>query len=143
MKKADMTQVTRPLSDQQAHSIALSIRGAEFEPSAVDWNLVQELTAPVLAITDVPRTAKSRATAGAVAVIRKGGGSMHWRGQLVNPETVAAIFDVFSDGKHRKGCPGSPDGRHQWAAAETNPTGTSSVRIPPKNRRCQRCGLQG
>jgi hypothetical protein len=138
-----MTQITRPLSNRQSHEIAVSIRGAEFAPSAVDWTLVQEITAPVLAISDVPTTAKSRAAAGAVAVIRKADGSMHWRGQPINPETLAAIFDVFSDGKHRKGCPGSPDGHHEWAAAETNPTSTSPIRIPLKNRRCQRCGLQG
>jgi hypothetical protein len=104
---------------------------------------VNGITGPVLAIADVPRTAKARAAAGAVAVIRKDGEGMYWRGQPVNPETVAAIFDVLSDGKYRSGCPDSPDGHHDWAAGETNPTGTSPVRIPLKNRRCQRCGLQG
>ena len=131
------------VSDQQAHEIAVSIRGSDFAPGSVDWDVVHGITAPVLAIADVPRTAKSRAAAGAVAVIRKDGEGMYWRGQRVNPETVAAIFDVLSDGRYRNGCSDSPNGHHDWAAAETNPTGNSPVRIPLKNRRCQRCGLQG
>ena len=132
-----------PLTDQEAHAIAVSIRGTEFAPEAVDRKLVQGITEPLLAIVDVPRTARARAAAGAVALIRKGGPDMLWRGLRVNPETMAAIFDVLSDGKYRHGCPDSPDGHHEWAGAEVNPTGSSPVRIPLKNRRCQRCGLQG
>jgi len=132
-----------PLTDQQAHEIAVSIRGTEFSQGAVDWDLVEGIAAPLLAIADVPRMAKARGAAGIVALIRRDVEGMLWRGRRVNPETMAAIFDVLSDARYRDGCPDSPDGRHAWAAAETNPTGTTPVRIPLKNRRCQRCGLQG
>jgi hypothetical protein len=138
-----MMPTSLPLTDQEAHEIAMSIRGTEFPPEPVDRKLLQGITEPLLAIADVPRAAKARAAAGAVAIIRKGGDDMLWRGQRVNPETMAAIFDVLSDGKYRTGCPDSPDRYHIWAAADINPTGSSPVRIPLKNRRCQRCGLQG
>jgi hypothetical protein len=132
-----------PLTDEQAHDLGASVRAGEFVHAAVDWTAVTGITEPLLAMTDIPRSAKPRAAAAAVALIRRDASGVSWRGQGVNIETLAAIFDVLSDGQHRGGCPGSDGGYHEWAAAEVNPTGTTPVRIPLKNRRCQRCGLQG
>jgi hypothetical protein len=137
-----MRQVGPPLTDEQAHELAVSIRAGEFAPGVVDWKTVDGIIEPLLAIADVPPTAKAKAAAAAVALMRRQGDALAWRGQQVNPETMAAIFDRLSEGKRRGGCPGSPDGHHAWAASEINPTGTTPVRIPLKNRRCQRCGLQ-
>jgi hypothetical protein len=131
------------LTDEQAHAMGVSIRAQEFVPGAVDWQSVTGITEPLLAIADVPRSAKAKAAAATVALIRRDDNAVSWRGQRVNLETLAAIFDVLSEGKHRNGCPGSPAGYHEWAPAEVNPTGTTPVRIPMRNRRCQRCGLQG
>src|SRR5689334_21072687 len=99
-----MVQVHPPLTDQQAHAIAVSIRGTEFPQGAVDWDLAQGITVPLLAIADIPRMAKARGAAGVVALIRRDAEGMQWRGQRVNPETMAAIFDELSDGKYRHGC---------------------------------------
>jgi hypothetical protein len=123
--------------------MGVSVRAAEFAHGIVDWTAVTGITEPLLAIADVPKSAKPRAAAAAVALIRRDAGGVSWRGQRVNLETLAAIFDVLSDGKFRDGCAGSPGGYHEWAPEEVNPTGTTRVRIPLKNRRCQRCGLQG
>lgn len=131
------------LTDEQAHETAVSIRAGEFVPGVVDWKTVNGITEPLLAIADVPRTAKAKAAAAAVALIRREENGLSWRGQRVNLETLAAIFDLLSEGKRRGGCPGSPNDQHEWAASEMNPTGTTPIRIPLKNRRCQRCGLQG
>jgi len=138
-----MTQTRPPLTDEQAHEMGVSVRAGEFVRGIVDWTAVTGITEPLLAIADVPRSAKPRAAAAAVALIRRDASGVSWRGQRVNIETLAAIFDVLSDAKHRGGCPGSDGGYHEWAPAEVNPTGTTPVRIPMKNRRCQRCGLQG
>jgi hypothetical protein len=123
--------------------MAVCIRAQESAPGSVDWNTVHAITAPLLAVTDVPRTARAKAAAAAVALIRRDERHLVWRGSPVNLETMVAIFDVLSDGKHRGGCPGSSNGNHEWAPSETNPVGTTPIRIPMKNRRCQRCGLQG
>lgn len=138
-----MADVARPLTDLQAHEIAVSICGAAFAPGVIDWEAVRAITESLFAIQDVPRSATARAAAASVALMRRDAQGLSWRGAVVNRETMAAIFDVLSDGKHRGGCPASPDGRHEWAASELNPTGSTPVRIPLKNRRCQRCGLQG
>jgi hypothetical protein len=138
-----MAQPRPQLTDEQAHEMGASVRSGEFVHGIVDWTAVSGITEPLLAITDIPRSAKPRAAAAAVALIRRDVSGVSWRGQRVNIETLAAIFDVLSDGKHRGGCPGSADRYHEWAPAEVNPTGTTPVRIPMKNRRCQRCGLQG
>lgn len=138
-----MAEARPTLTDEQAHETAVCIRAEEFAHGAVDWQTVTGITGPVLAIADVPKSAKAKAAAAAVALMRRDKPGLNWRGQSLNLETLAAIFDVLSDGEHRGGCPESPDGHHEWAPSETNPTGTTAVRIPLKNRRCQRCGLQG
>lgn len=131
------------LTDQQAHEMAVNIRGAAFAQGAVDWQTVTGITARLLAIANAPRSVRARAAAASVALIRRDERGLLWRGAPVSLETLAAVFDVLSDGKHRGSCPDSPSGHHEWAASEVNPTGSTPVRVPLKNRRCQRCGLQG
>lgn len=138
-----MSEALQPLTDLQAHEMAVSIRGETFVPGLVDWAVVTGISERFLSIADVPRSAKARAAAAAVALMRRDAHGLSWRGAPVNLETIAAIFDVLSDGNHRSGCRESPDGYHEWAASEVNPTGSTPVRVPLKNRRCQRCGLQG
>jgi hypothetical protein len=138
-----MPHASLPITDHEAHALAVSVYAADFARGSVDWGPVGEITGPLMAVIDVPQRAKPKAAAAAVGLMRRSGGGLTWRGQRLNLETITAIFDVLSDGAHRGGCPGAERGHHEWAAAAVTPAGTPSIQIPPKNKRCQRCGLQG
>src|SRR6266487_6406690 len=99
-----MPDAPPPITDQEAHELAVSVYAAEFAGGSVDWSAVGEITRPLLAVVDVPRTARPRAAAAALALMRRSGGGLSWRGQHLNLESVAAIFDVLSDGTRRGGC---------------------------------------
>jgi hypothetical protein len=137
----NMNQHNPELTDSEAHEMVVSIVGADFPFGTVDWQTVSGIAAPLLA-TPYPPT-KAKAAASMVSLIRKNIRGMMWRGQVVNPETMAAIFDALSEGEHRGKCSESANGYHMWASPELNPIGSTPIRIPLKNKRCQCCGLQG